>query len=130
MFHALSAVAAFGGSAPPHPLPGELLSQIPVSDVDLYTESARIDPYDIYAGLRDLGPVVYLSRYDLYALPRYDEVRAALMDWQTFSSARGVFVDQDVNAQLEGSRCAVIRPSTRRCAPCWDGRCGRTGCVR
>ncbi|MFC9430212.1 cytochrome P450 [Streptomyces sp. NPDC056987] len=78
------------------------MSQIPVSDVDLYTESARIDPYDIYAELRALGPVVYLSRYDLYALPRYDEVRAALMDWQTFSSARGVFVDPDVNAQLEG----------------------------
>ncbi|MFD5624921.1 cytochrome P450 [Streptomyces sp. NPDC127072] len=78
------------------------MSAIPVSDVDLYTESARIDPYDIYAELRALGPVVYLSRYDLYALPRYDEVRAALMDWQTFSSARGVFVDPDVNARLEG----------------------------
>lgn len=78
------------------------MSRIPVSDVDLYTESARADPYAIYAELRELGPVVHLSRYDLYALPRYDEVRAALMDWQTFSSARGVFVDRDVNAQLEG----------------------------
>ncbi|MCC4315187.1 cytochrome P450 [Streptomyces malaysiensis] len=78
------------------------MSQIPASDVDLYTESARTDPYEIYARLRDLGPVVHLSRYDLYALPRYDEVRTALMDWQTFSSARGVFVDPDVNAQLEG----------------------------
>ncbi|MGW3569593.1 cytochrome P450 [Streptomyces sp. NPDC000941] len=78
------------------------MSQIPASDVDLYTESARTDPYEIYAELRALGPVVHLSRYDLYALPRYDEVRAALMDWQTFSSARGVFVDPDVNAQLEG----------------------------
>lgn len=75
---------------------------IPVSDVDLYTEQARTDPYPIYAELRALGPVVYLSRYDLYALPRYDEVRAALMDWQTFSSARGVFVDPAMNAQLEG----------------------------
>ncbi|RMB80183.1 cytochrome P450 [Streptomyces shenzhenensis] len=78
------------------------MSHIPVSDVDLYTESARTDPYEIYAELRALGPVVHLSRYDLYALPRYDEVRAALMDWQTFSSARGVFVDPDVNARLEG----------------------------
>ncbi|MET9255092.1 cytochrome P450 [Streptomyces sp. NPDC003717] len=46
--------------------------------------------------------MVFLSRYDMYALPRYDEVRAAATDWQTFSSARGVFVDRDVNAQLEG----------------------------
>ena len=75
---------------------------IPVSDVDLYTEQARIDPYPIYDDLRTLGPVVHLSQYDLYALPRYDEVRAALMDWQTFSSARGVFVDPVMNAQLEG----------------------------
>ncbi|OZM74333.1 cytochrome [Amycolatopsis antarctica] len=78
------------------------MTAIPVSDVDLYTEQARIDPYGIYSELRALGPVVHLSRYDLYALPRYDEVRAALMDWQTFSSARGVFVDPDVNARLEG----------------------------
>ncbi|GAA2339010.1 cytochrome P450 [Streptomyces kunmingensis] len=78
------------------------MPHIPVSDVDLYTESARTDPYDLYAELRALGPVVYLSRYDMYALPRYDEVRAALMDWKTFSSARGVFVDREVNAQLEG----------------------------
>ncbi|MDT8915147.1 cytochrome P450 [Amycolatopsis sp. PS_44_ISF1] len=75
---------------------------IPVSDVDLYTTEARIDPYEIYAGLRALGPVVHLSRYDLYALPRYDEVRAALLDWPTFSSARGVFVDPDVNDALSG----------------------------
>ncbi|MEU6845594.1 cytochrome P450 [Streptomyces sp. NPDC046716] len=78
------------------------MSHIPVSNVDLYTASARTDPYDIYAELRALGPVVHLSRYDMYALPRYDEVRTALMDWRTFSSARGVFVDPDVNAQLEG----------------------------
>ncbi|MEV6170881.1 cytochrome P450 [Streptomyces sp. NPDC051954] len=75
---------------------------IPVSDVDLYTEQARIDPYTIYSDLRALGPVVHLSRYDLYALPRYTEVRTALMNWQIFSSARGVFVDPAVNAQLEG----------------------------
>ncbi|MBO0821734.1 MAG: cytochrome P450, partial [Nocardiopsaceae bacterium] len=63
---------------------------------------ARIDPYPIYEELRGLGPVVHLPRYDLYALPRYQEVRAALMDWRTFSSARGVFVDPEMNSQLEG----------------------------
>ncbi|WP_240434346.1 cytochrome P450 [Streptomyces sp. YIM 130001] len=78
------------------------MSAIPVSDVDLYTPEARTDPYAIYAELRSLGPVVHLPRYDLYALPRYQEVRAALTDWRTFSSARGVFVDPGMNAQLEG----------------------------
>ncbi len=78
------------------------MSAIPVSDVDLYTEQNRADPYPVYEQLRDLGPVVHLSRHDLYALPRYDEVRAALTDWKTFSSARSVFVDPGLNAQLEG----------------------------
>lgn len=78
------------------------MSSIPVSDVDLYTDEARIDPYPIYDRFRELGPVVYLERDDLYALPRYAEVRAALMDWTTFSSARSVFVDPTMNAQLEG----------------------------
>lgn len=78
------------------------MSMIPVSDVDLYTTTARADPYEIYAELRALGPAVYLSRYDLYAFPRYDDVRAALMDWRTFSSAQGVFVNPEVNAQLSG----------------------------
>ncbi|WP_371790320.1 cytochrome P450 [Streptomyces sp. NBC_01471] len=75
---------------------------IPVSDVDLYTREARTDPYPIYEELRALGPVVRLSRHDLYAIPRYRDVRTALMDWRTFSSARGVFVDPAMNAQLEG----------------------------
>ncbi|NDZ77256.1 cytochrome P450 [Streptomyces sp. SID10853] len=75
---------------------------MPVSDVDLYTEEARVDPYPIYEELRETGAVVYLPRYDLYALPRYDDVRAALTNWQTFSSARSVFVDPLMNAQLEG----------------------------
>ena len=78
------------------------MSDIPVSDVDLYTSEARIDPYPIYEGLRALGPVVRLSRYDLYALSRYQDVRTALMDWRTFSSASGVFVDPAMNSQLEG----------------------------
>ncbi|HEX3785943.1 MAG TPA: cytochrome P450 [Pseudonocardiaceae bacterium] len=81
---------------------GASVSDLPVSDVDLYTREARVDPYPIYDELRALGPVVYLSRYDLYALPRYEQVRAALMDWQTFTSARGVFVDPGTNAELEG----------------------------
>jgi cytochrome P450 len=78
------------------------VSAIPASDVDLYTEQARTDPYPIYDELRELGPVVHLTRDDLYALPRYDDVRAALMDWKTFSSAKSVFVDPEMNAQLEG----------------------------
>ena len=79
-----------------------MTAQIPVDDVDLYRDEARINPYPVYQRLRDAGPVVHLTRHDLYALSRYDDVRTALMDWETFSSARSVFVDPKMNAQLEG----------------------------
>ena len=33
---------------------------------------------------------MYLTRYDVYALARYEQVHAALVDWQEFQSAAGV----------------------------------------
>jgi cytochrome P450 len=81
---------------------GGPVPDIPVSDVDLFADDARIDPYPIYRTLRDLGPVVEMSRHGHYALARYADVRAALMDWKTFSSAKSVFVDEGLNATLEG----------------------------
>jgi 4-methoxybenzoate monooxygenase (O-demethylating) len=40
--------------------------------------------------MRDAGPVVYLPRYDIHAVARYDDVRGMLMDWGSYTSARGV----------------------------------------
>ena len=40
--------------------------------------------------LRDAGPLVHLTKYDVYALARYEQVHAALVDWQEFQSAAGV----------------------------------------
>ncbi len=79
-----------------------MVSNIPADDVDLFSDEQRIDPYPAYERLRAAGPVVHLTRQDVYALSGYDDVRAALMDWETFSSARSVFVDPQMNAQLEG----------------------------
>ena len=36
----------------------------------------------MHAELREAGPVVHLSRYDVYAMARYEQVHAALVDWQ------------------------------------------------
>src|SRR4051794_30464501 len=40
--------------------------------------------------LREAGPVVYLSKYAVYAFARYEHVHAALVDWQDLQSAAGV----------------------------------------
>ena len=71
----------------------------PVSSVDLWADAVLENPYPAYSDLRDLGAVVWLSRFDAYVLPRYDEVRAALQDHATYSSAQGVGMDPVYNGK-------------------------------
>ncbi|MGY1714989.1 cytochrome P450 [Geodermatophilus sp. SYSU D01106] len=63
---------------------------IPTSDVDPFAHEVLEDPLPMHAALREAGPVVHLSRHDVYAMARYAEVHAALTDWQGFQSAAGV----------------------------------------
>src|SRR5580692_10786120 len=63
---------------------------IPSLDIDPFCQAFFDDPFPAHATLRDAGPVVYLPRYDLFAMARYDHVQAALTNWRDFSSARGV----------------------------------------
>ncbi|TYP90332.1 cytochrome P450 [Blastococcus xanthinilyticus] len=65
-------------------------SDIPTSDIDPFSHEVLEDPLPMHAALREAGPVVHLSRYDVHAMARYDEVHAALVDWQGFQSAAGV----------------------------------------
>jgi 4-methoxybenzoate monooxygenase (O-demethylating) len=67
-----------------------ITSATPVSDVDPFSYEVLEDPLPFQADLREAGPVVYLEKYDVYAMGRYAEVHAALTDWQTFQSAAGV----------------------------------------
>jgi 4-methoxybenzoate monooxygenase (O-demethylating) len=62
----------------------------PVSDVDPFSLEFFEDPHRIHEELREAGPVVWLSRYGIYAVARYAEVHAVLNDWRTFCSSRGV----------------------------------------
>lgn len=88
----------------------------PELDVDLWSDEILTDPYPTYARLRDMGPVLYDRPHDAYVLPRYDEVRAVLQDWETFSSARGVGLNERAN-QMAGRGILTTDPplhDTRR----------------
>ena len=77
------------------------------SAVDLWADGTLLDPYPTYAELRALGPVVWLERHGVVALPRFDQVQAVLSDWRRFSSARGVGMDDELNACLgENTICS------------------------
>ena len=65
----------------------------PVSSLDPFADDFLAAPYPFYAELRQAGPLVRLERYGLWACARHAEVQAALSDWQTFSSAAGVGID-------------------------------------
>ncbi len=62
----------------------------PTSDADPFCHDVLEDPLPLHAELREAGPVVHLARHDVYALARYAEVHAALVDWQQFQSSAGV----------------------------------------
>jgi cytochrome P450 len=63
---------------------------LPASQADPFGHEVLEDPSALHAELRDAGPVVYLTRYDVYALARYEHVHAALTEWQEFASGFGV----------------------------------------
>jgi 4-methoxybenzoate monooxygenase (O-demethylating) len=66
------------------------LSASPYSSVDPFCDEFLADPFPGLAELRDAGPVVYLERYDVYAVARHEQVHAVLRQPLVFSSAAGV----------------------------------------
>jgi cytochrome P450 len=63
----------------------------PPSDVrwDPYDVAIKLDPQPVWRRLRDERPVYYDETYDFWALSRFDDVQAASLDPQTYSSAYG-----------------------------------------
>ena len=68
------------------------------------------DPYDLYAALRDEAPVYLSERHEFWALSRYGDVLAAMRDWETFSTARGVDIDDTGAAYGSGDFLAEDPP--------------------
>ena len=69
--------------------PPSSVETVPELDLDPFDDVFLENPHPHHALLRDAGPVVRLPKYGIYAMARFEEVRAALSDWQSFCSARG-----------------------------------------
>jgi cytochrome P450 len=82
---------------------------VPTSSIDLFSDEVLLDPYPYYAELRELGGVVHLPANDVYALTRYDVIRDALGDPETFSS-RSIGFNPMVNEALQGTSLASDPP--------------------
>ncbi|OBF93288.1 cytochrome [Mycobacterium sp. 852002-51163_SCH5372311] len=65
------------------------------SDVyfDPYDVELNADPYPMFRRLREESPLYYNEQHDFYALSRFADVDRGIVDYQTFSSARGAILE-------------------------------------
>ncbi|HEY0952671.1 cytochrome P450, partial [Nocardioides sp.] len=79
------------------------------ADLDLFADDVLVDPYPTFRELRETAAVVHVPKNDVYALTRYDTIRAALGDWETFSST-SIGFNPMVNEALTGTSLASDPP--------------------
>ncbi|MCA4134836.1 cytochrome P450 [Arthrobacter sp. M4] len=60
---------------------------------DPFTPEFQADPFSVYERLRREAPVYYNEKWNFYALSRFDDVRAALRDHETYLNYQGVDID-------------------------------------
>jgi len=72
------------------------------SDVyfDPYDVGINADPYPTFRRLREEAPLYYNAQHDFFALSRFADVNKALVDHETFSSARGAIIEL-IKANIE-----------------------------
>lgn len=68
-------------------------------NLDLYSDALLRDPYPAYRQIRDLAPAVWLPERELWAIGRFDDVRAALRADSILVSGRGVAANNLLNSQ-------------------------------
>ena len=62
----------------------------PSLSVNLYADDVLADSRDVFARIREAGPVVWLPRHRMYAIGRFADVRAALRNDAVYRSGAGV----------------------------------------
>lgn len=74
--------------------------------LDLYDDEAIVDPFPRYRAIRDRAAAVWLPAHEVWALGRFDDVRAALRADDALVSGRGVALNDFVNRAASGTTLA------------------------
>jgi cytochrome P450 len=82
-------------------------------DLDLFSDDVLADSMPVFARLREASPVIHLTQRDLWLITRYEDVRAALGDPETFSSTQVAFNEQ-MNEVLKGTSLAADPPEHQK----------------
>jgi cytochrome P450 len=70
-----------------------------VQEYDPFSAAFQADPYPVYRWMRDEAPVFHSEKWGWYALSRFDDVRAAVTDPDTFLSRDGIDIDDTAKDQ-------------------------------
>ena len=62
----------------------------PICDGDPFSLETMEDPFPLQREVREAGPVVWMSKYQCWAVAGFQEVKAVLGNWQTYCSSRGI----------------------------------------
>ena len=70
-----------------------------VMEYDPFSQEFQADPFGVYRWMRDEAPVFYSEKWNWWALSRFEDVRAAATDPQTFLSYQGIDIDDTAKDQ-------------------------------
>jgi cytochrome P450 len=68
-------------------------------EYDPFSPVFQADPFPVYRWMRDEAPVFHSEKWGWYALSRFDDVRAAATDPDTFLSHEGIDIDDTAKDQ-------------------------------
>ena len=68
-------------------------------EYDPFSQEFQADPFPVYRWMRDEAPVFYSEKWGWWALSRFEDVRAAATDPQTFLSYEGIDIDDTAKDQ-------------------------------
>lgn len=89
-------------------------SNAPTSDIDLWSDGVLENPYPFYRKLRDLGPAVWLSKHNVWAVVRYTSIREALLNAAAFTSRQGIAMNGAMNQASDGIMLLEDDPEHQR----------------
>ena len=99
---------------------------------DPYDFEIDADPYPVWKRLRDEAPLYRNEKYEFFALSRWDDVDAAMLDWKTYISGRGSVLEI-IKAGVEippGRSSSRTRRPTTSTVACSRGSSRRRRCRR
>ncbi len=79
------------------------------ADVDIFSDEVLLNPYPVFAELREQASVVWLEKTGVWAITRYHPIREVLGNWSAFSSNAVAFNDR-MNEILAGTSLTTDPP--------------------